>query len=111
MGLYDRIVGRDDAGNIVPNRIAPEVFAATMSEFARGQINGSQARALLEALGCPFNDGEAQEAQTLLGTIHNLSTPEAKIARYLEIRDVLFLARLRAPGYNGPSNVRTRLGV
>ena len=107
--LYDRIIGRDDSGRVVADRIAPEILAAVMSEYARDVVDAAQARAILEALRCPLSDDEVAEAATLLGTI--TGTAQAKLARYLEIRDVLFLARLQAPGYARPADVKARLGV
>lgn len=109
MGLYERIVGKDDDGNIVSDRISPEVFTSVMSEFARDQLTGQRALAVLEELRAPLNSLEVDEAQSLLATV--TGTPQQKVNRYLEIRDVLFLARLQAPGYSSPSLVRARLGV
>lgn len=107
--LYDRIIGRDDFGHVVPNRIAPEVLSAVASEYARDILTLADARAALEALGAPLDTDEEAEAATLLGTV--TGTAIAKLTRYLEIRDVLFLARLQAPGYCRPSEVKARLGV
>src|SRR3972149_6105792 len=110
MALYERIIGRDDVGLIVPNRIVPEVLAAVVSEFARDVISPAEARALLVALRCPLDSQEEGEVATLLATITGQPSALARLARYLEIRDVLFLARLQAPGDARPREGKTRLG-
>lgn len=111
MALYDRIIGKDDEGQRVENRINPEVIATVMSEFARDAINAAAARDICEAMGMVFDNDEEEELIDLLATVTNQPTNTAKLARYLEIRDVLFLARLQAPGYQRPSSVKARLGV
>ena len=107
--LYERIIGRDDSGRVVENRIVPETFAACLSEYARGILTSPQALAVMDSLGMPLDAGEQTEAQTLLATV--TGTSAQKLARNAEIRDVLFLARLQALGYSRPSEVKTRLGV
>jgi len=109
MALYDRIIGRDEQGRRVLDRIVPEVFATVVAEYARGKLNAGQALALMEALKMELDQAEVAEVTTLLATV--TGTPEQRLARYIEIRDVLSLARLQAPGYCRPSEVRTRLGV
>jgi hypothetical protein len=111
MALYARIIGRDDEGRVVPHRINPEVITTVMAEFARDAINAALARDICEAMGMTFSDSEEEELIDLLQTISSKPSPEAKLARYLEVRDVLFLARLMAPGYSRPVNVKARLGV
>lgn len=107
--LYDRIIGRDDQGQVVADRIAPEVLASVVSEFARDALDAEGAKAVLAALGCALSDSEVAEAGALLATV--TGTAIGKLSRYLEIRDVLFLARLQAPGYSRPGEVKARLGV
>jgi hypothetical protein len=107
--FYARIIGRDDDGSRVPHRISPEVFAACLSEFARDALTGQQAQEIMRAMGMYLDDSEVAEAQALLATF--TGTPQAKLSRYLEVRDVLFLARLQAPGYARPAEVKARLGV
>lgn len=111
MALYDRIIGRNDEGRTVPNRINPEVIASVIAEFSRDAINAATARDICSALGMTFSDDEEEELVDLFQTISTLPSATAKLARYLEIRDVLFLARLQAVGYSRPSDVKARLGV
>ena len=115
MGLYERIIGRDDDGLPVEDRIVPEVLAACISEQARELLDADGVRELLAALAGAFatvlTDDEFTEFQTLLATIDAEPSAALKLSRYLEIRDVLFLARIQAAGYSLPSEVRTRLGV
>lgn len=111
MALYARIIGRDDEGHRVDNRINPEVLASVISEFGRDALNASGARAVFTGMGITFTNDEEDEIADLFLTISNLPSPTAKLARIIEIRDVLFLARLQASGYSRPANVRARLGV
>ena len=67
---------------------------------------------MMEALKCPiYDNGEVTEITTLLATITSQPTLAAKLARNQEIGSVLFLARLQAPGYSRPAEVKARLGV
>lgn len=116
MGLYDRLLGRDDAGNPlnvdagVGGKIPVHAFSAVMGEFARGRITGAQAQSIItEVSGSPLTASEVTEAQTLLGTINGAGT--AKLARAKEIDDVLMLGESNTALYNTPTEIKARLGV
>lgn len=114
MALYERVLGITDAGDTnVPGRIPIHQFVAVMGEFARGRVTGAQAQAIVERVsGSPLTAGEAQEAQTLLGTV--TGSTANKLARAKEIEDVLVIAergRGGDPSYGTPSQVKARLGV
>lgn len=111
MGLYDRLLGRDDLGARVQGKIAIHSFQALMAEVARGRLTGAQARDLIPSIakGVPLTASEASEASTLLGTISGSGT--ARLARAKEIDDVLLLGERGATGYSTPTEVKTRLGV
>lgn len=111
MALYDRIIGRDDEGRVVQDRINPEVLAAVMYEFGTDVLSASQARSVFSGFGYHFSDDEEDEIADLYQTIAQQATPIAKHARLEEIKVVLFLARLQAVGYSRPTYVKARLGV
>jgi hypothetical protein len=91
-------------------KISVHHFQAALAEFARTQITGAQAQALIEqSSGAPLSASEATEAQALLATITGNAT--AKLARAKEIDDVLLLAEGTLVPYNTPQAVATRLGV
>lgn len=110
MGLYDRVIGRDDQGRGVDGKIPVHVFNAVFAEYARSQMTGGQAQAAVEAAsGAPLTSAEALEAQALLTTVTGSAT--ARLARAKVIEDVLILGEHNTPGYQTPTQVRTRLGV
>lgn len=105
MALYARLIGTVETG-----KIPVHVFQATLAEFARTRITGAQAQAIISASsGEPLTAAEVTEAQTLLATITGSVT--AKLARATEVDHVLLLAEARAPGYDTPALIATRLGV
>lgn len=105
MGLYERLMGVDPLPKIPIHQ-----FQAIMAEFARNRLTGAQANTVIDAIsGEPLTAGERTEATALTNTISGSAT--AKLARAKEIDDVLLLAESRAPGYDTPALVRTRLGV
>lgn len=109
MALYDRLLGYDDAGATVDNKIRIHQFVSLMAEFGRGRITGPQAQAAVTQIsGAPLDAGEVTETQALLATITGSAV--AKLARAKEIDDVLILAERKA-FYATPSSVKTRLGV
>lgn len=110
MPLYERLLGRTDAGDGVNGKIPVHAFSAIMGEVARGRLTNAQAQAQIDGVsGAPLSPAEGQEALTLLGTITGTAT--AKLARAKEIDDVLMLGELSAPLYDTPTEVKARLGV
>lgn len=116
MALYARLLGRDDSGTAVANKIPVHQFVAILAEFARGQRTGTEANALIDRVsGAPLTAPEKTEATTLVGTI--TGTAAAKLARAKEIDDVLMIAEQLPAPYTGtepydlPAQVKTRLGV
>jgi len=106
MPLYDRLLGTSEQ----VAKISVHAFQATLGEFARGRLTGAQAQSLLASIsGSPLAPDEVTEAQTLLATFTGSAT--AKLARATEVDHVLLLAEGRAPGYDTPAAVKTRLGV
>jgi hypothetical protein len=102
--LYDRLLG------LSGDKIQVHQFQATLAEFGRNRLNGTQAQAVIEFIsGSPLDAAGVTEAQTLLGTVSGSAT--ARLARVSEIDHVLLLAEVRAPGYDTVALVKTRLGV
>src|SRR5262245_50888951 len=110
MALYDRLLGRDDAGNPVPNKIPIHAFQATIAQWGRGSITGVQAQAIVTAVsGAPLDAGEQTEAQTLVNTVPTGTTTANKADRALRLREVdeiLLLADTLAPAYDTPAQVK-----
>jgi hypothetical protein len=111
MPLYDRLIGFDDGGNPVDNRIPGHYFTAILGEFARGRLTGAQAQAAVtEVSGAALDPAGVTEAQSLLASV--TGTAVAKLARAKEIEDVVMMAqRGRVAGYRTPAEVKLRLGV
>lgn len=111
MALYDRLLGRDDAGGPVEGKIRLHGFNALLGEVARGRLTNAQARDAVPLLarGVPLTAAEGQEALTPLGTISGSAT--AKLGRAKEIEDVLTLAEAGVTQYDTPAEVQARLGV
>lgn len=111
MALYDRLLGRDEAGAPVSGKIPVHQFQAVMAERARGVLaSNAAARDVINGmLADPLSASEEQEAVALLNTISGAVT--AKLARAKEIDDVLLLGERGASGYALPSQVKARLGV
>lgn len=113
MGLYERLLGRDDAGDSVEGKIRIHGFNALLAEVARGQLTPAQANARIPQIsrGLALQPGAEQtEATTLLNSITSLAAnnrlPRAKL-----IEDVLTLAEVGVTGYSTPTEVKQRLGV
>lgn len=122
MALYDRLLGRDDLGNRVVNKIPVHGFQATAQLWARDVITAAQANAIIEHLsGAPLSAAEQAEAQTLVATVTNISITGSAAAqadararralRMAEIDSILLLADKAAPGFSTPTEVRLKLGV
>lgn len=111
MALYERLLGRNDAGERVDGKIRLHGFNAVMGEVARGRLTGAQANAAIDLLSKagPLDASERTEAQTLVASIAGSAT--AKLARAKEIEDVLMLAEAGVVQYDTPTEVKTRLGV
>lgn len=112
MALYARLLGRDDTGaSTGAGKIPVHQFCNLLGEFARGKITGAQANAaIVEMTGVALDAGEQTEATTLLATITGAAT--AKLARAMEINDVLTLAENSLQQiYPTPAATKTRLGV
>jgi hypothetical protein len=115
MALYDRLLGKDDAGASVDNRVPVHAFQSVISEWARGRITGPQANAIIEHVsGAPLTVPEQTEAQALVASIPVGTTAANKADRAMrlfEIDQILLLADSAAPGYATPTEVKTKLGV
>lgn len=110
MALYDRLIGFNDAGDRVDNKIPLHQFASLLAEFGRGKLTGQQAQDAIVALtGAPLDAAGIAEATTLLQTI--AGTAVAKLARAVEIQDVLILGEGRIVQYDTPAEIKVRLGV
>lgn len=105
MGLYDRLFEEG------PTRIPTHGFYATMAEVARWKITTQQASTIIAAIsGGPLVGDEATQAVALVATITSKPTVLEKVARALEINDVLLLAEHRVPGYDSAAAVAQKLG-
>lgn len=115
MPLYDRLMGRDDAGNLVANKIPIHQFQAAAAEWARGRITGAQANTIIQTVsGAALDAGEQAEAQTLVNTVQPGTTTANKAdraMRWFEIDQILMLADSNVPGYDTPTAVKAKLGV
>jgi hypothetical protein len=115
MALYDRILERDDSGNVVANKIPVHQLLAVIIEFKQGRLTADEASTIVNALtGAGLSTSERTELTTLVATIPSGSTT-ANIAsrahRLLEIEHILGLGDTRCPGYDTPTNIRSKLGV
>jgi hypothetical protein len=116
MALYDRLIGRDDAGNPVANKIPIHVFQATVGCRRRGNIaTDADAQAVILATsGATLLAAELTELQTLLATVPLGNTTQNQLDRLRklqEIDQILLLADARAPGFDTPTLVKGKLGV
>jgi hypothetical protein len=120
MALYDRLLGRDDQGNEVANRISVHVFQAAAQLWVRGALTALQASDVIAAnSGAPLDAGEQVEAQTLVATVTSIAITGSATAqadararralRMAEIDAVLLLEGL--PGFATPTEVKQKLGV
>ena len=111
MALYERLLGRTDAGVSVEGKIPIHQFQAVMGERARGALatNNAARDVINSVIDPPLTVGEETEAVALLNTIAGSAT--AKLVRAKEIDDVLLLAERSAVGYVTPAQVKARLGV
>jgi S1-C subfamily serine protease len=59
MAPYDRLLGRDDAGNPVANKIPIHQFQAAVAEWSRAKLTGVQANSIITAVsGAPLTPAE-----------------------------------------------------
>jgi len=99
MALYERIMGLEQP------KISPHTILAVCAEFVRGRLTKAQVDSILS-----LSAGEVVELQTLVDTVTGSAV--AKLARVIEIQDVLLLAEGRfPPSYDTAANVKLRLGV
>lgn len=98
MALYERLMG------IETPKLSPHHLMAVLAEVQRGTMTGAQASAFLG-----LDTDERSEATTLFGTF--TGNVAQKLARALEVHDVLLLAEGRRAPYDTAAAVRTRLGV
>ena len=111
MALYDRLIGQNDLGQPVAEKISVHAFNAVLGERARGGLaTDAAARTAVNSFINPaLSVGEETEPLTLLATIAGSAI--AKLARAKEIEDVLVLGEHQATGYTTPTLVKVRLGV
>lgn len=109
--LYERLGG---VHATLP-KIPVHAFQAAAAEWARGNITGVQANAIVTATsGQALGATGQQEAQDLVDTVIPGATALLKAERALRIQEidqVLLLVDARVAPYNDPAAVRTRLGV
>ena len=109
MGLYERLLNQESP------RIPVHAFQAVAAEWARSELTGAQANAVIEALtGAPLDPTAQAEAQALVAAVPTGSTATNKADRALrihEIDQILLLADAQAPGYDTAAALKTRLGV
>ena len=68
--LYERLLGKNDAGIEVAGPIGVEFFHALLTEVARGELTGAEAlRCIADVTTLPLDAGEVSEAQTLLQSV------------------------------------------
>ena len=110
MALYPRLLGTDSRPKIPIHQ-----FQATVCEWGRGKLNGTQANAIVTAVsGTGLDSGETTDATALVATIPTGSTTAnqaARANRLLEINHVFLLAEARAPGYSTEAELRAKLGL
>jgi hypothetical protein len=108
MAPYDRLLGRDDAGNPVANKIPIHQFQAAVAEYSRAKLTGVQANSIITAVsGEPLTPAEQTEVQTLVNTVISIAVTGSTAAqgdgrsqramRLFEIDQVLLLADTGAP--------------
>lgn len=115
MALYDRLLGRNDAGGAVDNKIPVHQFQALASEWQRGRLTGAQASAAIGVLsGAALTTAEQTEVQTLVNTVPTGQTTANQAARALrlhEIDQILLLGDTLVAGYDTPTAIKAKLGV
>jgi hypothetical protein len=107
--LYERLLGRNDAGARVDRPITPPLLMAVASEYVRGRLDVAGAQAVLESYHSALDAGELVEMGDLLTTVSG--TQAQQLARLQEIESVLLLGRMSAPNYSTPTQIKARLGV
>lgn len=120
MALIERLMGVDEATH--GSKVPVHAFAATLRERARTRLDNPRAIAQIDALlpqdnpergtvADPLRPADLTEANALLTSITSAGNATAQLARATLIDDVLLLAEARAPEYDTPAKVRTKLGL
>lgn len=98
MAPYDRLLGRDDAGNPVANKIPIHQFQAAVAEWSRAKLTGVQANSIITAVsGAPLTPAEQTEVQTLVNTVTSIPVTGSTAAQADGRSQVLLLADTGAP--------------
>lgn len=104
MALYDRLLGRDDSGNLVENRLNIHAFTGMMAERARGQVTNAQ---IITAFS--LSASEQTELATLVSRFTTGPTQDRLTREIFE--DVMYIAQPGLSPYITPTQVKTRFGV
>jgi hypothetical protein len=112
MALIERLMGVDEG--VHGSKVPVHAFAALLREVARTRITGGVAVTELNGLlpaADPLRPADTSEAQLLLTSITGAGNATAQLNRAGVIDDGLLLAEHRAPGWDTPAKVRTKLGL
>lgn len=111
MGLYERLLGIDEANPKIPIHS----FQAITAQWAKGGMTVAQARAGIDLVsGAVLTAAEEAEVQTLVNSVPTGSTTANQAARALrmaEIDQVLLLADAKVPPFDTVAGIKARLGV
>jgi hypothetical protein len=110
MALIDRLIGYDDAGNTVANKLPGHTFLWTLCERAQGGLaTNNDAQGVVESLsGASLVGMEGTDAIALLNWVMAASAA-TRHQRYLRLDSIIGLGQARAPGYDSPTAVRGKL--
>lgn len=102
MALVERLMR--DSSELDSRWMEVHTFFAAASEIERGALTNTQVKNYYEMTAADIVDFDALVA-LVTGTAAN------RLAVIQRIHAVFLLAEVRAPNYDTPSNVRTKLGI
>ncbi len=102
MALVERLM--HDSSEPEARWIAVHSFFAAASEVERGALTSNQVQSYLEMTAADITDWNALVALVT-------GAAAVRLAVIQRIHSVFILAAVRAPGYDTPSAVRTKLGI
>jgi hypothetical protein len=102
MALIERLM--HDSSEPESRWLAVHTFFAAASEVERGALTSAQVKTYLAMTAPDIADWDALVALVT-------GAAAARLAVIQRIHSVFILAEVRAPGYDTPSAVRTKLGI
>jgi len=107
--LVERLMGLADDGVTPGPNISVHKFFAANHQRIEGKLTRDQVIAILGITGAEVTEYDALAALAPTGTT---AIDIARKAMYLDgVHSIFLLAEVRAPGYNTPALVRSKLGL